>query len=197
MSGYLGTYNTNPAAAGLLLGVLARLEERGNGGDDEAVEEARRLRRILEAPLAAWGDTLLWSAIRPLTLLFGALVAWGVGLPGIALFLLLYNAIHLGIRLGGACWGYAHPERVPALLRSGWSRKAVPVLQRVGAGALLLLAGLLLVPGGSWGVWGACLVPAGAVWVRERRSFAHGGFVAGGAIMFGLILAFLFGRAGT
>jgi len=194
---YLETYNTNPAMAGPLLGALGRLEERANGGDEAAGREAERLRRALEAPLAARGDSLLWSALRPATVLLGALLAWGVGLPGIALFLILYNVVHLGIRAGGVYWGYAHPDRITALLRTSWPRHAVPLLRKASAGVLLLLAGFLLLPGSSWGTGGACLIAAGAAWGRGRWSFAHGGLVAGGAIMFGLILALLFGRSGT
>jgi len=194
---YLETYNTNPALAGPLLGALARLEALGNEGDEAALAQAERLRRALEAPLAAGGDAFLWSAVRPLAVLVGAVVAWAEGLAGIIVLLVLYNAVHLGLRLGGIAWGHAHPERVPGLVRMPWLRSGTAALRRGAALAVLVLTFLLLAPVATWGMLLACALPALGVWVRERRGFAHGGLLAGGAIMFGLILAFLFGRGGS
>jgi len=187
---HLEPMNTNPAMAGPLLGAMARLEERGASGDVEAVSRIGHLRRVLEGPLAATGDALFWAGLRPLAGLAGSAVAWQCGALGPIVFLVLYNAVHLPVRLGGVFWGYAKAEQVHELMRARWVK-----LLRYAVRWGIPLLGLCLVALGAsvqalprWTVAPAAM--AGVV--LGSRNLVRGGLLAGGAIMVGLILSAVF-----
>lgn len=187
---HLEPMNTNPALAGPLLGAMARLEERAATGDAEAVSRTTHLRRVLEGPLAATGDALFWAGLRPLAGLAGSIIAWQSGAWGPIVFMALYNAVHLPVRLGGVFWGYAKAERIHELMRARWVkglrfavRWGVPLL-----GLCLVALGASVAALPRWTV-----APAAVAGVfLGSRSLVRGGLLAGGAIMVGLILSALF-----
>ena len=187
---HLEPMNTNPAMAGPLLGAMARLEERAAAGDTEALARVSHLRRVLEGPLAATGDGLFWAGLRPLSSLAGSILAWQAGALGPVLFLVAYNTVHLGVRLGGVFWGHAKGERIHELMRARWVkllrfavRWGIPLL---GLSMIALGASIDAVP--RWTV-----APAAVAGVfLGSRSVVRGGLLAGGAIMVGLILALVF-----
>ena len=89
---HLGYFNTNPYMATYVLGVVARLEEEGQG------EESVRMRQNLMGPLGAIGDGLYWANFRPLCLLLALLIAT-VRIEVAALFFItIYNVIHIADR---------------------------------------------------------------------------------------------------
>lgn len=180
-------YNTNPVLAGPLLGALVRLEEQGLAGDAEAEKRAIRLKRIMEAPLAATGDALFWNGIRPAAAALGAAVAWTAGVWGPLLFLALYNGPHLGIRFGGLYWGYRRGEGIADLLRADWVRGirlAAPWLLLAGLAVLGVLA---FAPASGPEIPGALALAAG--YLLGRRGVPRGTVLALGAIIIGLIVA--------
>jgi mannose/fructose/N-acetylgalactosamine-specific phosphotransferase system component IID len=187
---HLEPMNTNPAMAGPLLGAMARLEERAAGGDADAVSRMVHMRRVLEGPLAATGDALFWAGLRPLAGLAGSLIAWQSGALGPIVFVVLYNAVHLPVRLGGVFWGHAKAERVLELMRARWVmrlrmavRWGIPFL-----GLCLVALGASVETLPRWTV-----APAAVAGVfLGSRSVVRGGLLAGGAIMVGLILSALF-----
>jgi mannose/fructose/N-acetylgalactosamine-specific phosphotransferase system component IID len=183
---HLETFNTNPAMAGPLLGAVARLEER-----DEDGGRAGKVKSALEAPFAALGDACLYTALRPSLALWGGLLAVAAGGAGPAAFLVLYNGVHLGLRVGGVFWGYRRADRVQDLLRSRWLRGGI----RVGAWVLAAgVAGLALRawihPGLPEGLGLAAL--AGG-FLLGRRGFTRGAVLALGGMIVGLVLLFLDG----
>jgi mannose/fructose/N-acetylgalactosamine-specific phosphotransferase system component IID len=189
---HLEPMNTNPAMAGALLGAMSQLEERAARGEPGAVARVEHLRGVLEGPLAAAGDALFWAGLRPLGGLAGSILAWQCGALGPIVFVLLYNCVHLTVRLGGVFWGHARGERIHELMRARW----VKLLRFVLRWGIPLL-GLCLVALGAtvhalprWTV-----APAAAAGVvLGSRSLVRGGLLAGGAIMVGLILAGIFAR---
>ena len=188
----LAPMNTNPAMAGVLLGALARLEARAAAGEPSALERAATLRRTLEGPLAAAGDGLLWAGLRPAAALAGGIVAWWWGAAGVGVFLVSYNGLHLGLRLGGVFWGHARAETVHRILRARWLRAALrglPWIVLAGGLALVCLAAAGCGPPG-WSAAPAAVVGA----VLGRRGVSRGGLLAAGAIVTGLILAVLSNR---
>jgi PTS system mannose-specific IID component len=188
---HLESFNTNPALAGPLLGAVTRLEERAAGGEPLAEERIRRVKAALEAPLAAVGDALLWSGARPATLLWGGAVALVWGWWGPVLFLILYNAVHLGLRLGGFFWGYRRGEGVSTLITGGRLRRAMlGCTWLVGSGAVILAVLTFRAPGGAQGLGLAGMV-LGLAW--GRRGFAHGALPALGGMIVGLILSVFLG----
>lgn len=179
--------NTNPAMAGILLGALARLEARAAAGDPGSAERGSVLRRALEGPFAAAGDALLWTGLRPAAALVGSLVAWRGGAVGVVAFLVLYNAVHLGVRMGGVFWGHGRAESVHRILRWRTLRAALAVLPwAVLAGTLGVLGAAA---GGSGGPGWAAAPAALAGALLGRRGVSRGGLLAGGAIVCGLLLA--------
>ena len=98
--------------SGIVLGVVARLEERRAKGlpvDEAQIESTKR---ALASPLAALGDPLFWVTLRPLAGLMGVLgmavlpLADTVG-PDLrvvvcpCLALLTYNAVAIRYRVAG------------------------------------------------------------------------------------------------
>ncbi len=187
---HLEMFNTNPAMAGPILGALARLEERAAAGDATALERAERLRKGVQGPFAAAGDALVWGGARPAAGLGGGAVALFAGAWGPAIFLLVYNAVHLGLRVGGVFWGYRRGEDAHLLLRAAWLRRALSAAPWIvlAAGAALGIAAL-----GPWGgasgpaLGGGVAVLAG--YVAGRRRVSHGTLLAIGAIILGLVAA--------
>ena len=189
---HLEPMNTNPGMAGFLLGAMARLEERAALGEADAIPKLQHVRRILEGPLAATGDALLWAGLRPLGGLVGMVLAWFFGWVGPIAFLVLYNVVHLSARIGGVFWGYARGERVHEVLRAPSVSKTRTALRwGIPVSGLVLLVLASTVNGGAgWTVLPATLVGL----VLGRRSTVRGGLLAGGAIMVGLILSFVLAR---
>jgi len=88
-------FNAHPYLAGFAAGALARMEQ-----DRESAEMIHRLREVIRGPLGSLGDRFFWAAWLPTTVLLAG-AAGLMGLPGwgvVALFLLTYNGIHLGVR---------------------------------------------------------------------------------------------------
>lgn len=185
---HLESFNTNPALAGPLIGALAGLEERAAGGDEEALRWVGRLRNGLEAPLAAAGDSWFWNGIRPGAVWWGGALALFLGGLGPLVFLVLYNAAHLGVRVGGAFWGFRRREGVASILRARWLRDGARVFPwMIGSGVLAVgvcvfsRAGIPLFPGVLGLLAGLFL---------GQRGIARGTLLGLGGIIFGLILAF-------
>jgi PTS system mannose-specific IID component len=96
---HLDHFNAHPYLANVALGAALRLE--ADGSDAQTV---RRFKTAVRGPLGSLGDSLIWAAWLP-TISLTALAMWWLGLPGwvvVAVFLTLYNAGHLGLRI----WGF-------------------------------------------------------------------------------------------
>ena len=158
-------FNAHPYLATIALGAVTRLEEEG--ADPGTV---RKLKTALRGPLGSLGDGLVWATVLPGTALAALALLW-LGTPvwvAVALFLLLYNAVHLTLRVWGFQAGRRAGRDVGAILAradlSGWTRRLQPVV------VLLLGAVAGAVIGGGRG-----LVEAGALWL----ALAAIGFVVG------------------
>lgn len=101
---HLQSFNTHPCLSGPIIGSVMRLEE--DLYRDGNCDEADRLKTALMAPYAAMGDSLFWGSLKPLAAVVGVLLALkGFIIAGLVL-LLLYNPLHLWIRLKGFLEGY-------------------------------------------------------------------------------------------
>lgn len=94
---HLTFFNTHPySAAAILGGVL--FHERRIAAGEEPPSQAVAFKAALMGPLAALGDGFFWLSLKPAVgALSAALVPW-IGLWAVALFLVLYNAVHLSLR---------------------------------------------------------------------------------------------------
>lgn len=154
-------FNAHPYLASVALGALARLE-----ADGASPELVRRFRSAIRGPLGALGDRVVWATWLPVSAVTGLLLYWA-GVPGgwaAAAFLVLYNALHLGLRLSGFRLGYEAGTGVGPRLKSLDLTRRAEVLSVVLLFLVGLLAGLLLrqegAVGGLDGAWTAAAVAA-------------------------------------
>jgi len=152
---HLEHFNAHPYLATLALGAVLRLEE-----DEADPSTVRRLKIALRGPLGSLGDSLVWATVLPAVSL-GALALFWMGVaPWIAVgaFFLIFNAVHLSLRVWGFRAGVDAGRDVGRRLAqadlSGWTRKLEPVVVIL----LGLLAGAVVGGGGG-------LVDAGALWL--------------------------------
>lgn len=160
-------FNAHPYLASVALGAVARLE--ADGSDPDVV---RRLKTGLMSPLGTLGDALVWARWRPLCA-FLAIGGFAAGLPwwaALALFLGLYNAAHLPLRVWGVGLGWREGMNVGhALARSPLrrlpDRLTLPLAVVTGAALPLFVVALLRAEGlaPAWAA-GALVAAAGLRW---------------------------------
>ena len=91
-------FNSHPYFVTVAVGAVSRLEQMGA---DPAV--VVRFKTALRGSLGSMGDRLIWSAWRPMSLLIGLvlLLAGAAWWLAVAVFLVVYNALHLAVRVKG------------------------------------------------------------------------------------------------
>jgi mannose PTS system EIID component len=148
-------FNAHPFLAGLALGALVRMEEDGVPRDAQ-----RRFREAVRGPLGALGDSLIWAGWLPSSLLLTG-AALLLGLPpllAVVLFLLLFNAVHLPLRVWAIRVGMRAGIGVGAVLQAArlglWGERS----RALGVFLSGLVGGLLVVRG-----WEELVLPAPAV----------------------------------
>jgi mannose/fructose/N-acetylgalactosamine-specific phosphotransferase system component IID len=148
VSRHAGHFNAHPYLACLALGSLARLE--AEGADPETI---RRFRTALGGPLGALGDRLVWASWLPLCSILALSLLWAGLAPGwvLAVFLLLYNTGHIGLRIWGFGEGWAAGTEMAARLRTMGLSAVATRLEGWLAGAMGFLVGLALLAPGARG----------------------------------------------
>ncbi|HRQ78033.1 MAG TPA: PTS system mannose/fructose/sorbose family transporter subunit IID [Gemmatimonadaceae bacterium] len=132
-----GYFNAHPYLASVAVGALARAEL-----DGVPAAQIERFRVAAPGPLGSVGDRLIWAGWLPLCSAL-ALLAFGLGasaLQVVLLFLGLYNAGHLGLRIWGLHAGWQHGLRVAQALGNPVLRNGPPHVAR----ALAFTAGIAL-----------------------------------------------------
>jgi PTS system mannose-specific IID component len=149
---HLEFFNCHPYMAAAILGGAVRLEERIATGEEPA-ESVSAFKRALGPPLAAIGDGFFWLALRPAAALAAAVTAPWLGLGCIAVFLLLYNSVHVVARVWLFSIGYARAEAMVAPIAHAHFASATPLLKTASsvlagalAGSSVLAAGIPLRP---------------------------------------------------
>jgi len=112
---HLEYFNTQPYFASFILGAVVRLEQDRALGKNSATDISG-LKTALMAPLGALGDSFFWGALKPMAAVAAAaaLITGSWWAP--ILFLALFNAWHLGLRLGMLFWGFASGGDAVALM---------------------------------------------------------------------------------
>ena len=130
-------FNAHPYMAAVAVGALARAELEG-----EQPARIERFRTALCGPLGSVGDRLVWAGWLPFCSLT-ALAVFGLGgAPGavLAVFLVLYNTGHLGLRAWGLGVGLERGMRVAQALGNPVLRQGPQYIARAAA----LMAGVAL-----------------------------------------------------
>jgi mannose PTS system EIID component len=151
-------FNSHPYLATLAAGAVGKLEAEGV---EPAVIE--RFKTALRGSLGSIGDRLVWTVWRPMSVLAG-LVLLLAGAPwwlAIGAFLVVYNALHLPLRVMGLRVGASAGLGVARILRDA---PLQPVITRASQVAAFLIGlGVVL---RVWPVLGdplAAAVAAGAI----------------------------------
>jgi PTS system mannose-specific IID component len=77
---HIGFFNTHIFFSSAVLGVMTRLEEELPDTDPQHKEaEIESTKMGMMGPLAALGDSLFWSGLKPLALLAGVCIVWLTG----------------------------------------------------------------------------------------------------------------------
>lgn len=183
---HAGVFNSHPYLVTLAAGAVARLEAEQA---EPAVVE--RFKSALRGSLGSLGDRLFWTAWRPAAVLLGLVLfllgaAWWVA---VAVFLILYNALHLVLRSWGAKVGIRHGLEVARVLRQA---PLQAITTRAGdAGAFLAGVAVVLFIGreqGNPAEMGLMAVGAGLGLWLGLRARAVAGFTLGALWILALIL---------
>jgi mannose/fructose/N-acetylgalactosamine-specific phosphotransferase system component IID len=156
-------FNAHPYLTSVAIGALAKAELSG-----VPPERIERFRTALCGPLGSVGDRLVWAGLLPFSSLV-ALIAFGVGarpLAVVAIFLVIYNAGHLGLRI----WG----------LRVGWTR---------GLAVAGALANPVLRNGPAWIARASAAVAGIAIPLTVARVVGPSRMLLDGALIVGAIIA--------
>jgi mannose/fructose/N-acetylgalactosamine-specific phosphotransferase system component IID len=102
---HIGFFNTHIFFSTALLGVMVRLEEDLSDETPKAKEmEIESTKMGLMGPLAAIGDSLFWSGLKPFSLLLGVGIIWLTKftftgwLAGVVISLAFYNMLRIVIK---------------------------------------------------------------------------------------------------
>ena len=170
-------FNAQPYFAAVAVGALARAEL-----DGFPPEQIERFRTAMCGPLGSLGDRLVWAGWLPFCALL-ALLAFGLRADAplvVLVFLVVYNAGHLGLRIWGLRAGWEGGLRVASSLGGRLLRRGPAVLSR----AVMALAGVAL-PLAIWRVLRGLPVPP----VPESEMVrAVGGVAIASAILMAAIL---------
>lgn len=155
-------FNAHPYLSSFAVGALARAEL-----EQQPPARIDRFRTALCPPLGSVGDQLVWVGLLP-NCSFVALFLFGIGaspLVCVLVFLLLYNAGHVALRLWGLQMGWEKGLAVASALAHPILREGPVWLARSGtllAGAAVPLTVMRLVDGGGLPRTGITLLTAAA-----------------------------------
>jgi PTS system mannose-specific IID component len=181
-----GFFNAHPYLSTVAIAALARMET-----EKSDAEQIERFKRALVSPLGSLGDRLVWARWRPLCLLLAIFVflagaAWWVAS---GLFLVLYNAVHLGLRVWGVGLGWREGRRVGRALMGSPLRRLpdrLTIPLAVVSGALVPLIALA-----ASGASGIGPIPAIGIAIALAALGAWRPVLAGRVAAFGILVVSL------
>jgi len=213
---HLEYFSTQPYLGAFILGAVVRMEiERAQADPSEAqrrAEEIHALKVGMMGPVAAMGDSLFWATYRPFCAILAVGLAFSGALPpgkyallAPLVFLLVYNAGHLGIRTLGFQQGLLLGDQVVLSLRKYGFQEATQGLRLAASLALGVLIVLVNRPqdGPYPGLFLLKMTFFGAVlalYTFALRKKVGPSQVFYGVVLFALLLAYwpkLYGQTGA
>ncbi len=134
-------FNTHPYMVNWIIGVSIKLEQQSFQEQNIEAKQIDRFKQRMSGVVAAIGDKMFWSQIRPISAMIGFLLTLYFQLIGLVVFFVLYNLPHLYVRIKGLLSGY---QKGPGLMNSHVLKnyKSIIIfLNKVGG----LLIGILLI----------------------------------------------------
>jgi len=117
---HLQRFNTHPYMSAPIIGSVSRLEA------ENRFSETADLKNALMGPYAAIGDPFFWGSLRP----FSGIAAVCLAIKGFflapLLFLILYNPVHLWVRIRGFITGWQQGKNAVEFIR----RLELPAMSR-------------------------------------------------------------------
>jgi len=111
LASHLQRFNTHPYMAAPIIGSVSRLEA------ENRFSEMADLKNALMGPYAAIGDPFFWGSLRP----FAGIAAVCIAIKGFLLapllFLILYNPVHLWVRIRGFITGWQQGKNAVEFIR--------------------------------------------------------------------------------
>ncbi len=104
---HMQAFNTHPYLSGPLIGSAVNVEESLAGSED-AGGRADEVKNAMMAPYAGIGDPFFWGALKPLASAAAVTAAASGCYSAPLVLLLVYNPLHLWIRIKGFIEGYRH-----------------------------------------------------------------------------------------
>jgi len=145
---HLEYYNGNPFMVTLVLGAVARMEERFRDNDGITEEDISRFKAAVGQAIGSVGDRLFWRSLRPFGIVSGLLAAYLFGVWGAMVFLTVFNVPVLCLRWYWLMRGYTLGPRVVIEIRNPRLEPSVNFLETSGGILLpLLTVGFLADPG--------------------------------------------------
>ncbi len=137
---HLASFNANPYLAAYAVAAVAKLEE-----ENTDPQQITRFKELMQGPLGALGDSLIWQNLRPTLLILGVVLAGGFGVYGALAVWFVFNLYQTYLRARGILQGYALGWNVSSDLGRGnlhlvakWSRRLAATL--TGMTFVLVLA---------------------------------------------------------
>jgi PTS system mannose-specific IID component len=122
-------FNAHPYLASLAVGAAARAEM-----DGVPAERIERLRSALIGPLGSLGDRLIWAGWLPACAAIGLLlIACSAGIWAVVAFLVLYNVMHVSLRVWGLREGWRAGVGVAGALASPGLQRALELVAPLAA----------------------------------------------------------------
>lgn len=150
---HTGYFSSHPYTVGVLLGVVAGLEEDRSTNQGPSLETVLAARSAMSGPLAALGETFFWGTWLPFSLV--ATLALGTFGPhwrlgSALLFLGIFNIPHLVAKGRGLWLGYRWKLDVVSHLAAFRVQSLLPLLAVIGMGLVLVrVEGVSLAKGTS------------------------------------------------
>lgn len=140
---HLATFNTHPyVAAGIVGGILFHEERIARG--EEPAEQVVQFKASLMGPLAALGDGFFWLSLRPAVGAFSVALVPVLDVWAAALFLVLFNTVHLYARGRFFLLGYRYGDGLVAHLSAAhlplWGERLRSVAAACAGGLVAWLA---------------------------------------------------------
>lgn len=150
---HLEFYNGNPFMVTLVLGAVARMEERLRDNDGVREEDIDRFKAAVGPAVGSVGDRFFWRTLRPFSLVLGLLVAYFAGVWGAAVFLVLFNLPVLYLRWYWLRTGYILGPKVVIEIRNPKLETADGILEILGGITIAFLITIFLAKPGYQATW--------------------------------------------